>query len=635
MRTPPETPKQRRASALAIILAIITLITLLVLTFLGVAQYERTSSNLSLGRVQSESLADFAADTAIIKLREAIAAGTYVDSSGSIPNSKTWASMPGRIAVFDLTQARPNNVTFYDIFSGTAGADDPVTPDLNNVDLNKPSVLGEYPIAMPSAGATAANMKVGWINVLADSGTAASKSNPIVGRIAYWMDDETCKVNINTADGSHKTDLNPDGSVADGSVTGYPAISASGTVGSYGFGTPSEISLAALPTASGTLSGTSIAAAIAAYASGTASGANAVNNTVATITGFNSAAEVGRAFAASGSSPVGYYKTNKFNITHTSKSPDLNMFGEPRINLFPVLPVLSTAVNNTFLAYQGGGTVRSQISGPSGSYAWESPIDWGAQFNATTFITAPINFIYPLSAQLPPVKIPAISGSALPQYPSGFTAPAGNFNDKGGTAFTLSSTSSFANYNLGTRIASYLSGTNSQNQQITWPDYGTGSKGSTAFTKKYNTRQIDSITLQMLDMVGQDMSDEGRGYSLPTVMFKGFLSGTLVSGFGRSPKLTALYLSLTASTSNAFVPGYTAVPFVELVFGNIQFYFPRYFTGNPMHTPYMTDVIDVAGNGANSATVLNFPDMPGYNGGSGTPPLNQINHNPGSFGGFW
>jgi uncharacterized protein (TIGR02600 family) len=48
-------------------------------------------------------------------------------------------------------------------------------------------------------------LKDGTLGVLDDgnrfvgSGGQASEQNPIVGRIAYWTDDETCKVNVNTA----------------------------------------------------------------------------------------------------------------------------------------------------------------------------------------------------------------------------------------------------------------------------------------------------------------------------------------------------------------------------------------------------------------------------------------------------
>ena len=66
--------------------------------------------------------------------------------------------------------------------------------------------------ASPGPTNNPAPMPVKWLYVLKDgtfvspTGTGAvatvagaSKTNPIVGRVAYWTDDETCKVNINTA----------------------------------------------------------------------------------------------------------------------------------------------------------------------------------------------------------------------------------------------------------------------------------------------------------------------------------------------------------------------------------------------------------------------------------------------------
>ncbi len=68
-----------------------------------------------------------------------------------------------------------------------------------------------------NAPATASNtvpMPVKWIYVLSDGSlhlpaasssgerviiSAASADNPIIGRIAFWADDETCKINVNTA----------------------------------------------------------------------------------------------------------------------------------------------------------------------------------------------------------------------------------------------------------------------------------------------------------------------------------------------------------------------------------------------------------------------------------------------------
>lgn len=64
----------------------------------------------------------------------------------------------------------------------------------------------------PVSATNKAPMPVSWLYVLSDgqviapTGTGAtatvngaSKTNPIVGRIAFWTDDETCKININTA----------------------------------------------------------------------------------------------------------------------------------------------------------------------------------------------------------------------------------------------------------------------------------------------------------------------------------------------------------------------------------------------------------------------------------------------------
>ena len=59
----------------------------------------------------------------------------------------------------------------------------------------------------PLTGAAAGNsgLKASWNNLGAPTVTPStgipSKENPIVGRIAFWADDDTCKVNINTAGG--------------------------------------------------------------------------------------------------------------------------------------------------------------------------------------------------------------------------------------------------------------------------------------------------------------------------------------------------------------------------------------------------------------------------------------------------
>lgn len=91
--------------------------------------------------------------------------------------------------------------------------DDPATATQEGVQgFAVTDTLGFLPGTAPGPTNNPAPMPVKWLYVLKDgrfvspTGTGAvatvdgaTKDNPIVGRIAYWTDDETCKVNINTA----------------------------------------------------------------------------------------------------------------------------------------------------------------------------------------------------------------------------------------------------------------------------------------------------------------------------------------------------------------------------------------------------------------------------------------------------
>ena len=154
-----------------------------------------------------------------------------------------WASQPGMIRTYDNSG---NPYKYFKLYSwdnmvGTgqfiddAAAEEPSTtwsaqPNIYT-DLNEP-VNGTYPILDPAAedvvegfsintasvpGVSTSSplpMPVKWLYVLKDgsvsvgvpkgSGTAvtitnASTTNPVIGRVAFWADDETSKVNINTA----------------------------------------------------------------------------------------------------------------------------------------------------------------------------------------------------------------------------------------------------------------------------------------------------------------------------------------------------------------------------------------------------------------------------------------------------
>ncbi len=241
----------RRGIALLIVLAILVLITGLVVAFFSAANTELASAKSYAGGSSSQQLADAATQLAIGSIRKATS-DTSTSPSGT---DVAWASQPGMIRTWD---SKGNARNIYKLFSSSnleatppydpAAAGD-LDPDFDNkpaifVDLNAPvadaSAVVHYPIVdpfcsvskdsgdtpkidgfyvtNPPAAAKVPNkapMPVRWIYVLQDgkliapssgdktavfSGTTLpTATNPIVGRLAYWTDDDTSKVNINTA----------------------------------------------------------------------------------------------------------------------------------------------------------------------------------------------------------------------------------------------------------------------------------------------------------------------------------------------------------------------------------------------------------------------------------------------------
>lgn len=510
-----------RSSALVIALLGITLVTILTLTLFLISRYERKSANLALGKATSESLADLAADLAITRIREATSDGMSV--------GKMWVSEPGRIRVYNTTNL--TEIVDYNLFSALPGADT-TTRDENNVDLNKRSLDGKYPIANPAPGNTQATMKVGWINLPANPGAAASSTNAIAGRIAYWVDDESCKVNINTADGSKKY-----------------------TMESFGFGTPTEISLQALKDSSGVNLSQSQASNIASFAWNS---------------GFNSASEIGRVPGV----PESFFEANKFNLTHYNKTPELTFYGEPRIYLMP----MAAASNITY----------TLLTGPSFPQGAASV----GQINTPAQMGELVDFVYPTSRQLP--QAPAgiydysnthtyLADNLLPQYPLGrnsqmFNRPQSTVNNRS------------TNFVFAYRMVQALSGRNSLNNSFTWPAFG--SAGATPATK-YNVRQRDSLALQILDISNNTVfADHVRGFSLPSLS-SGILDNAsnpaariaLVTGIGRSPKLTELIFSADVGVADPLGNGHS-VPFIQPRV-TLEFYFPKYYLGVPLEDPYV------------------------------------------------
>lgn len=243
MNSPNGYTRSERGVALVTVLAVLVLLVVLVVGLAQLASSERKSSALASTIMSNENLLQITTNLALTQFRTA---------TSHTPGT-TWSSQPGMIRVIDGDNQLLRAYKLYssgNMVPGSAAqletdlALDSDPPDWASRravwhDLNAPvtvpsSETGQpaniaFPIVDPGILGTVAGfsvngsvaprseipMPVQWLYVLANGDMVtpdasagdgqivtlpgAEKENPPVGRIAFWADDETCKVNINTA----------------------------------------------------------------------------------------------------------------------------------------------------------------------------------------------------------------------------------------------------------------------------------------------------------------------------------------------------------------------------------------------------------------------------------------------------
>ncbi len=242
---------------MVIVLGCIVILTGLIVALLILVTYDLHSAKDYSSVSEVKLLADSTANLVMGQIQDA--------TTTAANNNEAWISQPGLIRLFGSGKTQvatyklysagaPGSATFNPGY-GSSPSDVPAdgswkTLPADYVDLNTPVVVkgtAIYPIldaggwaqpsgAPPVPGATVTGiqgfdydrtsgsasswqgaqgsgdvaMPVRWLYVLKDGSMApasngtvpgASATNPIQSRIAYWTDDETCKVNINTAAG--------------------------------------------------------------------------------------------------------------------------------------------------------------------------------------------------------------------------------------------------------------------------------------------------------------------------------------------------------------------------------------------------------------------------------------------------
>jgi hypothetical protein len=240
---------EQRGIALVIVLSLIAVMTLLAVSFFVSVSGEGKSSQHQSDGAKAGQLATSAAQMVMAQIQAASTATPAGEGSGV-----AWTSQPGLLRtfpssgpskVFKLYSASTMVTDSFQETDDAPPADWKQSPALYS-DLNAPARVSSgtglvYPVADPAAagvvpgftldsapgfsgGSPAAPgnnplpMPVRWLYILKNGQVAVPDSvgadgtvnfaptsaqpasdNPVVGRVAFWADDETCKVNVNTA----------------------------------------------------------------------------------------------------------------------------------------------------------------------------------------------------------------------------------------------------------------------------------------------------------------------------------------------------------------------------------------------------------------------------------------------------
>ncbi len=549
-------PPSSSGVALILTLSILVLITILVVGFATIMTTERSVARAQYESEVAKAITLNGRDLAVARLRASI-------DAGSVAN-KIWASQPGRISVFDIV----GNITVDSSVDGDLYSKSNLSSGNNTgtVNLNQAGLGGSYPIAgVPAGNTTAPVMDVEWVNVLRDGTsnlTNASVSNPVAGRYAFWVDDESAKVNYNTAsgvtfdiiktDGTGDWNADTDGDgYADPTNIAWSKAKAGGTATwdarSDGAGQPTEVDLTALSNFTQSLTA----------------------NLTARARQLPFLEPRGMLALSGGNASV--YEENKFGLTHYSRSPELNFFGEPKIMLFPAR--INGAETQSYLVGLGGSPgiplaalqqypTTSQL-GNFSYKAWAGNLSSTAWGNSTS-----VN----LSREWPSrfVQKSSFSEGWFSQRIGITSEILGGYDT---TRVVPLFDSATENYALGALIAQYISGRNSANSSVSWPGFQGAAAGAN-LGSKYNARQVDSIALQILDIMQKGVLTElpqTGNTVVPSFLPKGWLSGEPVMGISRGPLLSEVLLEVETTPDTGGGDG----PRFRVNQLTLEFYFPE------------------------------------------------------------
>ena len=165
----------RRGVALILTLTILAIVLILLMAFITSMRTERVAAKGYTDYVKAKLLADAAVNEAIGFIQQ----GTPLQTD--TPPTSFWTA-PGLALTFQ--NGTFSTVPLYSIANG------PI--DYTNLNVNG-LITGSNAIISANSG-----IYVQWVNVSTNA-AAPDATHPLIGRFAYWVDDEATKINLNSA----------------------------------------------------------------------------------------------------------------------------------------------------------------------------------------------------------------------------------------------------------------------------------------------------------------------------------------------------------------------------------------------------------------------------------------------------
>lgn len=178
--------KRNRAVALVVVLSVVVILTLIVVSLTVAMRMERQAAFFFSER----SRADFMA-------REGVEMAKIILSDSLGDTNNFVVTMPGQLMI--VTNRTTGDWTSVSLASGPVPTTS-ISGVLAPPDLNKTNKTGDGRRQIDPVGGP---MVLPWIYVLQNgdrtNAPTADTNNPVIGRYAFWVDDESSRVNFNTA----------------------------------------------------------------------------------------------------------------------------------------------------------------------------------------------------------------------------------------------------------------------------------------------------------------------------------------------------------------------------------------------------------------------------------------------------